>query len=148
MCGETKRVTRRGDACVALIPLVGRATHVAPLRVPSSPWSDGDTSVALQVPSSLGAEGDTSVAPTGAGRRATRVSPIRRRRRRRAASQIVLLDLAVERALADAEDLGGLLAVAVDELERVADQLLLGLLDADADEVVHAAEQLAAAARA
>src|SRR4051794_34966316 len=50
-------------------------------------------------------------------------------------SQVVFFDFSVEGALADFQDFRGLLAVAVDHLERVADQLLLGLLDADAHQV-------------
>src|SRR5687768_1331637 len=57
--------------------------------------------------------------------------------------QVILLDLPIQRPLADAQDLGGLFAVAVDHFERVADEFLLGLGDADADEVSHAASNFA-----
>src|SRR4051794_15118595 len=55
----------------------------------------------------------------------------------------VLLDLPVQRPLADAEDLGGLFAVAVSELERVADQLALGLFEADAGQAAQAGRGIA-----
>src|SRR5690348_10528629 len=58
--------------------------------------------------------------------------------------QIVLFNLSIQRPFTDAEDFGRLFAVAVDQLEGVANQFLFGLFDADADEVVHAAGDVAA----
>ena len=46
--------------------------------------------------------------------------------------QVVLPDLAVEGPLADAEDLGGLLAIALRPGQRVRDRLLLELVERDA----------------
>src|SRR4051812_25332625 len=63
---------------------------------------------------------------------------------RPAPADAVLLDLAVERPLADAEELGGLLAIAAGQLEGLGDVIAFDLLERAPDQVEAAAARLAA----